>query len=124
SFVAAPRHYSTAMLRQEGEDADPDQPLWHHGQPSGGVLVSMATAAIATYRCPGCGRVWNADHPLWRCSCGSHLNLTPGRGLARSEIAANEASLWRYAPALALRGPPRISLGEGWTPLVTRIWHG
>ena len=80
--------------------------------------------AIATYRCPGCGHIWSADRPLWRCECGSHLNLTPGRGLARGEIHAEEASLWRYAAALALRGPPRISLGEGWTPLVTRNWVG
>jgi threonine synthase len=80
--------------------------------------------AIATYRCPGCGHIWSADRPLWRCECGSHLNLTPGRGLARGAIAAHEASLWRYAAALALRDPPRISLGEGWTPLVTRDWCG
>ena len=80
--------------------------------------------AIATYRCPGCGRVWNADRPMWRCECGSHLNLTPGPGVARGEIVAEEASLWRYAAALALRGPPRISLGEGWTPLVRRDWCG
>jgi len=80
--------------------------------------------AIATYRCPGCGHIWTADRPLWRCECGSHLNLTPGRGLARGEILAEEASLWRYAAALALRGPPRISLGEGWTPLVRRDWCG
>ncbi len=84
----------------------------------------MALTTIATYRCPGCGRVWKADRPLWRCACGSHLNLAPGLGLARGEIAANEASLWRYATALALRSPPRISLGEGWTPLVTRNWRG
>jgi len=80
--------------------------------------------AIATYRCPGCGRIWNADRLLWRCACGSHLNLTAGPGLERGEIVAEEASLWRYAAALALRGPPRISLGEGWTPLVLRDWGG
>jgi threonine synthase len=84
----------------------------------------MAVTAIGTYRCPGCARVWNADRPLWRCECGSYLNLTPGRGLTREEIAADEASLWRYAAALALRGPPRVALGEGWTPLVTRNWLG
>jgi threonine synthase len=84
----------------------------------------VATMAIATYRCPACGRVCNADRPLWRCKCGSHLNLTPGRGLARGAIAADEASLWRYAAALALCGPPCISLGEGWTPLVLRDWCG
>jgi threonine synthase len=77
-----------------------------------------------TYDCPACGRAWAADQPRWRCDCGSHLNLEPGDGLSRGEIAVGEASLWRYAAALALRGPPRVSLGEGWTPLVQRDWQG
>ena len=77
-----------------------------------------------TYDCPACGRAWAADQPRWRCDCGSHLNLAPGDGLSRGEIAVGEASLWRYAAALALRGPPRVSLGEGWTPLVRRDWQG
>src|SRR5277367_2949689 len=76
------------------------------------------------YDCPGCGRTWAADRPRWRCDCGSHLNLMPGDGLSRGEIAVGKASLWRYAAALALRGPPRVSLGEGWTPLVRRDWQG
>ena len=80
--------------------------------------------AIATYHCPACGRVYSADRPLWRCDCGSHLNLAPGRGFGRGEIVAANASLWRYAAALAVSGPPRISLGEGWTPLVLRNWQG
>ncbi|HYZ41627.1 MAG TPA: pyridoxal-phosphate dependent enzyme [Stellaceae bacterium] len=50
--------------------------------------------------------------------------MTPGRGLARSDIASADASLWRYAVSLALSGPPRVSLGEGWTPLVLRGWQG
>ena len=77
-----------------------------------------------TFDCPRCGRVWAADRPRWRCDCGSYLNLTPGDGLTRGQIAGGEASLWRYAAALALRGPPRVSLGEGWTPLVRRDWQG
>src|SRR5271169_2115544 len=84
----------------------------------------MTTTAIATYRCPACGRAYDPDRPLWRCDCGSHLNLARGHGLARGEIAVGEASLWRYAAALSLRGPPRVSLGEGWTPLVRRNWEG
>ena len=79
---------------------------------------------IASYHCPGCGRICQADRPLWRCECGSHLNLAPGRGLIRGEIAAGEASLWRYAAGLATSRPPRVSLGEGWTPLVLRDWQG
>jgi threonine synthase len=44
--------------------------------------------------------------------------------LTRDEIAVGEASLWRYAAALSLCNLPRISLGEGWTPLVRRDWQG
>jgi len=78
----------------------------------------------ARYCCPACDRTLPADRPLWRCACGSHLNLTPGRGLARGQIAGAEPSLWRYRAALALGHPPRVSLGEGWTPLVERSWAG
>src|SRR5271165_4103036 len=84
----------------------------------------MTTTAIATYQCPACRRSYAADRPLWRCDCGSHLNLATGPGLRRDEIAVGEASLWRYTAALAVRNPPRISLGEGWTPLVRRDWQG
>ena len=42
----------------------------------------------------------------------------------RGDIAADEPTLWRYAAALAVGGAPRVSLGEGWTPLVRRDWRG
>jgi threonine synthase len=82
----------------------------------------MQTAA--TYRCPGCGASPPVDRPLWRCDCGSHLDLAPGGGLVRGDIVRGEASLWRYRAALRLREAPRVSLGEGWTPLVARNWEG
>jgi len=74
--------------------------------------------------CAACGRTVAADRPVWRCDCGGHLNLTPGAGLTRGDIDRSEASLWRYHAALALAGPPRVTLGEGWTPLVSRTWEG
>ncbi|MGH7040236.1 MAG: pyridoxal-phosphate dependent enzyme [Stellaceae bacterium] len=80
--------------------------------------------AIPLYLCPACGRTLAADRPLWRCPCGSPLNLAPGQGLKRGEIAQGDASLWRYRAALALTGPPRVALGEGWTPLIRRSWQG
>src|SRR5947209_20538915 len=79
---------------------------------------------MARFRCPACGTAYPADRPLWRCDCGGPLDLEPGQGLRRSEIDADAASLWRYRAALALKGPPRVSLGEGWPPLVTRRWDG
>jgi threonine synthase len=81
-------------------------------------------APTPAYRCPNCGGHYVADRPRWRCDCGSPLDLDPGHGLARDEIASGDASLWRYAAALALPRPPRVSLGEGWTPLVRRRWQG
>jgi threonine synthase len=79
---------------------------------------------VATYHCPACGRNVAADRPRWRCDCGAPLELAPGPGLSRRDIAAGEASLWRYAAALALSRPPLVSLGEGWTPLARRDWEG
>lgn len=78
----------------------------------------------ARYLCPACGASILADRPVWRCDCGSHLNLAPGQGMSRDQIDTADASLWRYRAALALGGPPRVSLGEGWTPLVTCDWDG
>ena len=77
---------------------------------------------VASYHCPACGRNIAADRPRWRCDCGDPLDLAPGPGLSRRDIAARDSSLWRYAAALALRDPPRVTLGEGWTPLVRRVW--
>jgi threonine synthase len=80
--------------------------------------------ANAEFQCPACGTAYPADRPIWRCACGSHLNLAPGPGLRRADIVSADASLWRYRAALALSGPPKVTLGEGWTPLVTRHWDG
>jgi threonine synthase len=79
---------------------------------------------IAEYHCPACGLMTPANHPQWRCACGAPLDLAPGPGLSRDQIVGGEASLWRYAAALALEEAPRVSLGEGWTPLVRRDWQG
>ena len=79
---------------------------------------------MARFRCPACGTAYPADRPLWHCDCGGPLDLEPGQGLRRSDIDADDASLWRYRAALALKESPRVSLGEGWTPLVTRHWEG
>ncbi|HTV44893.1 MAG TPA: pyridoxal-phosphate dependent enzyme [Stellaceae bacterium] len=86
--------------------------------------MTTPTHLDPAYLCPTCGRSRAADRPLWRCDCGGPVDLEPGPGLRRGDIATGEASLWRYASALALRAPPSVSLGEGWTPLVRRDWAG
>jgi len=73
------------------------------------------------YECPRCGHAAPVAMPVWRCpSCAGPLDLTLGPGLRRDRIRAAERSLWRYGAALGVE--KRVSLGEGWTPLVAGEW--
>lgn len=60
----------------------------------------------------------------WRGENGGHLDLTPGPGLSRADIDGTVRSVWRYAKALRVPRQHAVSMGEGWTPLVQRSWHG
>ena len=62
------------------------------------------------------------DQPLWCGPAGEPLSLSPGSGLAPKDIQTDERSLWRYASALRVDAAQRVSLGEGWTPLVAGRW--
>ncbi|HEV8678328.1 MAG TPA: hypothetical protein VGQ90_03045, partial [Stellaceae bacterium] len=63
----------------------------------------LQSGMTTLYHCPACGADLEADRPVWRCACGSHLNLAPGAGIGRGDIDSGEASLWRYREALALK---------------------
>ncbi|GAA3721024.1 threonine synthase [Gordonia hankookensis] len=68
-------------------------------------------------------------HPLtdrrWRGDDGAPLTVSPIIGLTPNEIDAAERSLWRYRAVLPVDPSVRVSLGEGWTPLVSLPWgHG
>jgi len=76
------------------------------------------------YISPATGERFAVATPMWRDKTGSHLNLTPGPGLTAVEINIQERSLWRYASAIRVDTSARVSLGEGWTPLVARPWDG
>jgi threonine synthase len=52
------------------------------------------------------------------------LAVTPAEHLARSDIVTADRSLWRYRRWIAHQEPPRIALGEGWTPFVRREFEG
>jgi len=70
------------------------------------------------YECRSCDARAPVTEPLWRCpACGAPLLLSPGAGFARGQIRVEVASMWRYGAAIRVPGP-RVSLGEGLTPLV------
>ncbi|MEV6549695.1 pyridoxal-phosphate dependent enzyme [Streptomyces sp. NPDC051597] len=59
--------------------------------------------AAAPWCCPVCAGPWDLD-------------FTAG-AVPREALAGRVNSLWRYAEALPLDGPPPVTLGEGRTPL-------
>lgn len=74
---------------------------------------------MADYICPECGKQTPGEDLLWRCPCGSPLELASTEPLRREQIDRREASLWRYAAALPMdRQALAATFGEGWTPLV------
>jgi threonine synthase len=73
---------------------------------------------------PATGITYPTDQPRWCADDGGYLNLTTGRGLRRGEIKSDRYSVWRYAAAIEVDEAHAVSLGEGWTPLVERQWHG
>src|SRR3984893_16692483 len=64
------------------------------------------------------------SEPRWCGPGGEPLSLSPGGGLRRDDIRMSDRSLWRYAAALRVDSQQRVTLGEGWTPLVSRVWGG
>jgi threonine synthase len=70
------------------------------------------------------GETFDISVALWRAPDGSHLDLTPGNGLQASDVRIGDRSIWRYAHAIRLDADLRVSLGEGWTPLLPGEWKG
>ena len=67
-------------------------------------------------RCRSCGR--EISEPLeFRCGCGSPLELEIEGDFNRKAIEERDHSIWRYSKFFH-RTPTRISLGEGWTPML------
>ncbi len=70
------------------------------------------------------GAAYPDDTARWCGDTGAYLNLALGNGLRRSEIDTGERSVWRYAKGISVARNHAVTLGEGCTPLLTRIWQG
>ena len=72
------------------------------------------------YVCSSCKSRFNSvDKPVWLCRCGKPLSVRYNWEKNQSHFKVNidEKSLWRYESVLP-EYKTRISLGEGFTPLV------
>jgi threonine synthase len=76
------------------------------------------------YLDPSTGRTYPLAEARWRSDNGHYLNLAPAPGLRRADIETSRRSIWRYAKALLVDTADAVSLGEGWTPIVSGEWSG
>ena len=70
------------------------------------------------------GATYPLDQPRWRGDSGGYLNLGDAPGLSRRDIDAAVNSLWRYRRALLVDAADAVTMGEGWTPLISGYWDG
>jgi threonine synthase len=73
--------------------------------------------------CPRCSSTFQAGSLRNLCPCGSPLLVrydldAVRRAVSPSEFAGRGADLWRYRELLPVAGDP-VTLGEGWTPLLS-----
>ncbi len=77
------------------------------------------------FRCTECGQRFSATTRRWRCQCGGLFELAQSSPFDPSKIENRAQSLWRYRAMLpSLKTENIVSLGEGWTPLVSAHAHG
>ncbi|MBP0465953.1 pyridoxal-phosphate dependent enzyme [Roseomonas sp. PWR1] len=76
------------------------------------------------YLDPRTGRTYPLATPRWCGDDRAPLLLTPLPGITRDAIRAEERSLWRYAASFPFIPDDPISMGEGCTPLVSRVIGG
>ena len=79
--------------------------------------------ASVHYVDPSTGQTYPLSEPRWRGDNGHYLNLAPGPGLKPRDIETTRHSVWRYARALLVGVEHAVSLGEGWTPLLSGACH-
>ena len=74
------------------------------------------------YQCTYCYKIIHKPlEPIWLCECGKPLSVHyDWEGISRDiEVDSKDESLWRYASILPSKSTKeKISLGEGWTPLL------
>ncbi len=88
-------------------------------------MTNGTLSSLTHLECSVCSGKYSASEPRNLCSCGGPLLARydlerTRREWDRSSLSKEPRSIWRYAPVLPVQnGTFIISLGEGWTPLLS-----
>ena len=78
-------------------------------------------------KCSRCGRRYPVDSLVWRCECGSPLDLVSTVGASElylERTKGGRSSMYEYVELLPVDPERVVSLGEGCTPIVERDYRG
>ncbi|RLI59045.1 MAG: threonine synthase [Candidatus Thorarchaeota archaeon] len=87
--------------------------------------MAIVISHITHLECPRCHRKYSADALSTYCVCGSPLFAKYDTTQAREDVEKGQFpsqvnSMWRYSQLMPVKSPLHvISLGEGWTPMLT-----
>ena len=85
----------------------------------------MSAPSVPVLRCQSCNETYRLDTAIWKCRCGSVLDVAGAVMFPKDQLAHRPMSFWRYREALALPdSAPVISLGEVITPLLDARFRG
>lgn len=75
---------------------------------------------MTAYTCYKCGKLYPLDDKIWKCDCGSFLDLAFKPNFNIDSLRKQKYSMWRYRDAIPLNSDDNIlTFDEGYTPLST-----
>ena len=77
-------------------------------------------------KCSKCQSIYPENYLNWKCEkCGSPLEIIfEIEEKSRQLINFEDYSMWRYERFMAVRNESKVTLGEGWTPIIEKEIFG
>ena len=77
------------------------------------------------FECVACGKTYDFLQSVWKCECGSYVNLVKDVKFTKEDIKTDRQNMWRYDAAYPIQlSKFTATFGEGMTPLVDMQFHG
>jgi threonine synthase len=72
--------------------------------------------------CTDCGKKFQANEPVWRCSCNGLVDVVAKAKISTKQLKRRPPNIWRYREVIPINDDKYIvSFNEGFTPLVKII---
>lgn len=85
----------------------------------------MKNESLFRFFCKSCNAEYLLSQPVWKCDCGSFLDIEFKGKIEPEKVKRERASLWRYRDFIPIKKDENIvSMEEGFTPLIKQKVEG